>query len=85
MNCSGQQTKVFYCHRLLKKPTISRINNTITNGIQRGDVTHHHDQFATIPVPVNFNTKNTMKIIPKRPMPSPELELLFDIILNCFI
>ena len=28
-------------------------------GIQRGDVTHNHDQSATTLIPVSFNTRNT--------------------------
>ena len=53
-------------------PTIAEIHN--------GEVTHHHDQFATGSVPVNLRAKNRMKIIPTNPIPPPELEL-FDIVL----
>lgn len=43
--------------------TIAIIAAANTKGIQRGLVTHHHDQLATSPMPANFNTKKTTKII----------------------
>jgi hypothetical protein len=62
--------------------------NTSTSkiGIHRGEHTHHQLHEATIPVPVNFNTKNTTNIVPDNPRLHP-VELLdeFDIISNCMI
>jgi hypothetical protein len=40
----------------------------IANGPQSGAVTHHHDQSI---LSVNFNTKKTMKVQPKSPIPPP--------------
>jgi hypothetical protein len=50
-------------------PAIARIAITNTKGIQRGLVTHHHDQLATTPMLANFNTKKTTKIIEPNPIP----------------
>lgn len=31
-----------------------------TKGSHKGEVTHHQDQVATLPMPANLRTKNTM-------------------------
>ncbi len=49
------------------------ITTIIAIPIQRGEVTHHHDQSIT---PTNFNIKNTMKTVPDNPDPC---DVLFDI------
>ncbi len=52
---------------------------TIDIGNHNGDVIHNQDQFATLPVSVNFNIKNIRNN--KVPNPIPPDALLFDIIL----
>lgn len=42
---------------------------TRTKPIHNGEVTHHHDQFATIPIPANFRNKKIKKIKPPRLIP----------------
>jgi hypothetical protein len=54
-------------------------NNPI--GIQRGEVTHHQDQLATGPVPVNFSTRKTKNTKDPRPIPL----VLFDLLLIIFL
>ena len=44
-------------------PTIKRILSTINQEIHKGDVTHHHDQFATGLISANFSTKKITNII----------------------
>jgi hypothetical protein len=52
---------------------------TMTISIQRGEVTHHHDQSIT---PTNFKIKNTMKTVPD----NPDLcDVLFDIVVVVLI
>ncbi len=43
-------------------------------GPQRGEVTHHQDQFATAPMEASFITRNTKNNRPKKPIP---LDVLF--------
>jgi hypothetical protein len=40
-------------------------------GIQSGEVTHHHEHFATFPISANFKTRNTANITPPNPIPLP--------------
>ena len=46
-----------------------KIQPARTNGIQRGEVTHHQDQSM---FPVNLRTKNTTNNTPVKPIPDEE-------------
>ena len=56
------------------------IPSTSTNGIQSGEVTHHHDQLATSPIFASLSTKNTMKTKVDNEIPD-DVDLLFAIVL----
>ena len=45
------------------------IVNITNNGAHNGEVTAHHDHFATGPISANFKTKKTIKTIVPKPIP----------------
>ena len=52
---------------------IIRKMSPITNPMMRGEKTHHQEILMS---PKSLRMRRTMKIIPQRPMPPPELLLL---------
>ena len=42
---------------------------TAANGIQSGDVTHHHDQYCTGPTSASFKVRNIRKSTVPIPIP----------------
>ena len=57
---------VYFLKIANNKMIIKNIPKTKIIGIHKGEVTHHHDQFATSPIFANFITKKTInKIVPK--------------------
>ena len=57
---------------------ITTDRNSIAD-IQKGAVTHHHDQFI---IPINFSATNSTPNNPTIPIPELELELEFFIIFH---
>lgn len=58
---------------------IPNIQNTRNNGIHNGEQTHHQDQVATAPTPVNFRIRKIKNTIVLNPVPCV-VALLFSII-----
>ncbi len=53
----------------------------ITIPPHNGDVTHHHDHFATTPIPANLKIRNTRNTNPSNPIPVEDDDL-FAIFFN---
>lgn len=66
---SGEKPKII--SNITTNNIIKKTEAIKASGIQRGEVTHHQDQSM---FPVSFNTKKTMKSVPRIPIPPFEFD-----------
>jgi len=70
---------------IISNPAIHAIASIKRIGIHNGDVTHHHDQAATCPIPASLRVKKIRKRTVPIPMPLDVdfcLSMLFVFMIN---